>query len=82
MARDPSFANSILYMNTDLVGSIYGFNAEREYMCVTIFASLLVLRSLVCFLGGFARGISLFLAAQIPWPRCLRSFLHMQCQDP
>ena len=33
MARDPSFANAILYMNTDIVGSIYGFNAEREYMC-------------------------------------------------
>ena len=55
---------------------------RSENICVTIFAWLLVLRSLVCFVGGFARGISLFLAAQIPWPRCLRSFLHMQCQDP
>ena len=33
VARNPSFANAILYMNTDLVGSIYAFNAEREYTC-------------------------------------------------
>ena len=55
MARDPSFANAIRYMNTDIVGSIHGFNAEREYIYVTIFAWSLVLRSKVCFFGSFAK---------------------------
>ena len=27
------FANAIQYMNTDIVCSIYNFNAEREFMC-------------------------------------------------
>ena len=49
------FANAIRYMNTDIVGSIYGFNAEREYIYVTIFAWSLVLRSKVCFVGSFAK---------------------------
>ena len=51
------FANAIRYMNTDIVGSIHGFNAEREYIYiyVTIFAWSLVLRSKVCFVGSFAK---------------------------